>query len=71
MFPMFVFFKKKFRFLFPVEGDHRVIRGCGWVHNYGMLENRTCFNRAGTNQVGGRKDSAMKINYFVKFIWWS
>lgn len=34
-----------------VEGETRVIRGCGWLKNFGDLSDRTCFNRAGTKEV--------------------
>ena len=38
-------------FIFSVEGELRIIRGCGWVPNEGNLADRTCFRRAGTNEV--------------------
>jgi len=34
-----------------VNGEVRVVRGCGWVPNSGFVKDRTCFNRAGTHQV--------------------
>ncbi|XP_059097150.1 uncharacterized protein LOC131891560 [Tigriopus californicus] len=34
-----------------VEGDVRVVRGCGWLENIDSLKDRECFNRAGTNQI--------------------
>jgi len=34
-----------------VEDDYRIIRGCGWIKNFGHLENRTCFQRSGTSNV--------------------
>lgn len=37
---------------FTVEGEYRIIRGCGWEENEGFLKDRTCFNRAGTKEVG-------------------
>jgi len=34
-----------------VNEEVRIIRGCGWIENYGFVKDRTCFNRAGTHQV--------------------
>ncbi len=34
-----------------VEGETRVIRGCGWVKNFDSLRGRSCFNRAGTKEI--------------------
>jgi len=34
-----------------VQEELRIIRGCGWVENFGFVKDRTCFNRAGTHQV--------------------
>lgn len=28
-----------------------VVRGCGWVKNFGTLRNRKCFSRTGTHQI--------------------
>ena len=34
-----------------VEGETRIIRGCGWINNTGALADRECFRRAGTKEV--------------------
>lgn len=34
-----------------VNGETRIIRGCGWVPNPKHLKDRNCFNRAGTSGV--------------------
>ena len=41
-------------FYLIVEGETRVIRGCGWIPNEGSLKDRTCFNRAGTKEVSSK-----------------
>ena len=37
--------------LVSVEGETRVIRGCGWLPNDPGLEDRKCFKRTGTANV--------------------
>lgn len=34
-----------------VDGNTRVVRGCGWIRNTGYLKDRKCFMRTGTHQV--------------------
>lgn len=34
-----------------INGEYSVVRGCGWVKNFGTLRDRTCFVRTGTNQI--------------------
>ena len=46
---------------FSVNEEVRIIRGCGWIENYGFVKDRTCFNRAGTHQVKIYFHSGRKI----------
>ena len=34
-----------------VEGETRIIRGCGWINNTESLKDRVCFHRAGTKEI--------------------
>jgi len=34
-----------------INGEYSVVRGCGWVKNFGTLRDRSCFVRTGTNQI--------------------
>jgi len=61
-----------------VNGETRIIRGCGWLPNTGLVAHRTCFNRAGTNQVqllhcvcsedGCNTASTMKMSHFLAML---
>eukprot|EP00096_Caligus_rogercresseyi_P008131 TRINITY_DN26502_c0_g1_i1.p1 TRINITY_DN26502_c0_g1~~TRINITY_DN26502_c0_g1_i1.p1 ORF type:complete len:168 (+),score=46.96 TRINITY_DN26502_c0_g1_i1:33-536(+) len=37
-----------------VEEEIRVIRGCGWIPNTGVIKGRDCFSRVGTMEVSVR-----------------
>ena len=63
--------------LFSVNEEVRIIRGCGWIENYGYVKDRTCFNRAGTHQVKIhfhsvlnllKKSHFLTLN-FSRFLW--
>ena len=49
----------KFRIL--VNGEYSVVRGCGWVKNFGTLRDRSCFVRTGTNQVSFKTSKHIKL----------
>lgn len=34
-----------------INDELSVVRGCGWVKNFGSLRNRKCFSRTGTHQI--------------------
>merc|ERR1712062_660638 len=62
-----------------VHDEIRIIRGCGWLPNTGLVKGRTCFNRAGTHQIqllhcvcdtdGCNTASTMKLsNFFAMLI---
>lgn len=34
-----------------LNDERSVVRGCGWVKNFGTLRNRKCFSRTGTHQI--------------------
>jgi len=61
-----------------VNGETRIIRGCGWLPNEGLVAHRTCFNRAGTNQVqllhcvcsedGCNTASTMKMSHLLAML---
>lgn len=34
-----------------INDELSVVRGCGWVKNFGNLRNRKCFSRTGTHQI--------------------
>jgi len=61
-----------------VNEETRVIRGCGWVPNSGLVKDRTCFNRAGTHQIqllhcvchedGCNTATTMKMSHFLAML---
>ena len=46
--------------IISVNDVRSVVRGCGWVKNFGTLRNRKCFSRTGTHQVS--------ISYYI-IVW--
>ena len=49
---------------FPVEGELRVVRSCGWIENSGHLKDRDCFQRTGTKEVRDEEVKAVKPRHF-------
>ena len=49
------------KFFIIVNGEYSVVRGCGWVKNFGTLRDRSCFVRTGTNQVSFKTFKHIKL----------